>query len=267
MLPEGVASLLVNTGNLISCKEFKRKATQSPTEEVFESVSGSLASWIKTYQPGEASDAENLTCVNSDHALTVDKEDRVNLKLTVKVFLECFSCEALKMAISKAMAQLDVSFIDSVILALPSSSSQYRVSLDEIKPLWVVLEELVQNGKVLTIGISDLDTGQLTELHQWAQMKPSVNQVNLESCCVMPPEMTAFAKENDIQLLTHSDPKVLLPQDLFEKSLEPVVLSPSGWKASWIVRYSVVMMRRGIMQNKGYLLCAVKEAVICNGPS
>lgn len=39
------------------------------------------------------------------------------------------------------------------------------------------------------------------------QVKPSSNQVNLASCCVMPPDLTAFAKEFDIQLLTHSDPK------------------------------------------------------------
>lgn len=39
------------------------------------------------------------------------------------------------------------------------------------------------------------------------QVKPSSNQVNLASCCVMPPDLTAFAKEFDIQLLTHNDPK------------------------------------------------------------
>lgn len=41
----------------------------------------------------------------------------------------------------------------------------------------------------------------------WYQVKPSSNQVNLASCCVMPPDLTAFAKEFDIQLLTHNDPK------------------------------------------------------------
>ena len=36
-------------------------------------------------------------------------------------------------------------------------------------------------------------------------MKPSVNQVNLESCCVMPRDLTDFAKATSIQLLTHND--------------------------------------------------------------
>ena len=39
------------------------------------------------------------------------------------------------------------------------------------------------------------------------QVKPNSNQVNLASCCVMPPDLTAFAKQFDIQLLTHNDPK------------------------------------------------------------
>lgn len=41
----------------------------------------------------------------------------------------------------------------------------------------------------------------------FVQVKPSSNQVNLASCCVMPPDLTAFAKEFDIQLLTHNDSK------------------------------------------------------------
>jgi hypothetical protein len=39
------------------------------------------------------------------------------------------------------------------------------------------------------------------------QVKPTVNQVNLASCCVMPPELVKYAGESDIQLLTHNDPK------------------------------------------------------------
>lgn len=41
---------------------------------------------------------------------------------------------------------------------------------------------------------------------EFLQVKPSINQVNLTTCCVIPPELTEFAKEHDIQLLTHCDP-------------------------------------------------------------
>lgn len=52
------------------------------------------------------------------------------------------------------------------------------------------------------------------------QVKPSSNQVNLASCCVMPPDLTAFAKEFDIQLLTHNDPKGEIPFISFRCQLE-----------------------------------------------
>lgn len=37
-------------------------------------------------------------------------------------------------------------------------------------------------------------------------MKPNIVQINLAMCCVVPPALQTFTKENDIQLLTHSDP-------------------------------------------------------------
>ena len=33
-----------------------------------------------------------------------------------------------------------------------------------------------------------------------------LNQINVASCCVIPKDLNAFAKENDIRLVTTSDP-------------------------------------------------------------
>ncbi len=38
------------------------------------------------------------------------------------------------------------------------------------------------------------------------KVKPLIAQVNLVSCCVMPPLLVSYAKEHDVQLLTHNDP-------------------------------------------------------------
>ena len=37
------------------------------------------------------------------------------------------------------------------------------------------------------------------------QVKPTTLQVNLSSCCVVPQELSAFAQQNDVQVLTHND--------------------------------------------------------------
>lgn len=80
------------------------------------------------------------------------------------------------------------------------------ISLDIVKSAWLILEDMVRNGKVKVIGLSDVDTQLFIQLHDWAQIKPGIIQINLASCCVVPPELADFCKKEGIQLLTHSDP-------------------------------------------------------------
>lgn len=130
-----------------------------------------------------------------------------------------------------------MSQLDSVIIAPPAPVDGESQTLEHLQPAWEQLEALVRSQKIAAIGTSDLDKDLLEQLYNWAQVclklrgggahrcplstsvhkscatlncsqvKPSSNQVNLASCCVMPPDLTAFAKEFDIQLLTHNDAK------------------------------------------------------------
>lgn len=43
------------------------------------------------------------------------------------------------------------------------------------------------------------------ELYNWSTVKPAIIQINLATCCVVPPTLQAFCKENNIKLFTHSD--------------------------------------------------------------
>lgn len=147
------------------------------------------------------------------------------------------------MSITLACQTLAVSQLDSVIIAPPGPVEGENQTLAHLQPAWEQLEALVRSQQIAAIGTSDLDKDLLEQLYNWAQVseqcdarggcirqsllvcssrlpkvmfhscpvgeqvKPSSNQVNLASCCVMPPDLTAFAKEFDIQLLTHSDAK------------------------------------------------------------
>lgn len=55
------------------------------------------------------------------------------------------------------------------------------------------------------------------------QVKPSIIQINLSSCCVVPPALQEFTKQNDVQLLTHNDPigKFVQEQSLKLQCWEP----------------------------------------------
>lgn len=83
-------------------------------------------------------------------------------------------------------------------------------------------------GKLSSVGLSDVNTNEFIDLFQWAnvklylffnvfyyiyfilfllkQVKPNIVQISLATCCIVPPALQTFTKENDVQLLTHNDP-------------------------------------------------------------
>ena len=132
--------------------------------------------------------------------------DRQSVKIIAKVFTfnnAMNNCSVFNEVVNVVMDHLDVSSIDSLILSIPSHKS----NIEMIKPHWKCAEQLVVNGQASTLGISNLNTEQLIELYEWAQfVKPSTNQINFDTCCLIPPEMSSYAKDHNIQLLTHNDP-------------------------------------------------------------
>lgn len=80
-------------------------------------------------------------------------------------------------------------------------------SLNELKKLWKILENYADEKKIMQLGIADLDTDSLAELYTTCAVKPTIAQINLSACCVVPPSLQEFCNKNDIQLLTHSDPE------------------------------------------------------------
>ena len=66
------------------------------------------------------------------------------------------------------------------------------------------------------------------------------SQVNLKSCCVVPEELSNFAKSNKLTLLTHSDPGELLPGDCLRNMLYPKLAREAGhYAADWVARYNL----------------------------
>lgn len=113
---------------------------------------------------------------------------------------------SLEHAIQFAKEQLSIKQIDS--LALSFTPDEQQTSLETIKPLWSVLEDKTTKDDIFEIGVSDLTTNELKDLYNGAtKIKPHFNQINLDSCCTIPPEMSEFAKQNNIRLLTHNDPR------------------------------------------------------------
>lgn len=78
--------------------------------------------------------------------------------------------------------------------------------LGKLQNIWRILETYTENKKIFQIGLADVEENIFRTVYDWSKVKPSIIQINLATCCVVPPTLQAFCKDNEVQLLTHSDP-------------------------------------------------------------
>lgn len=182
---------------------------------------------------------------NDDLSAKVTEYERNDVKIGAKVFLNHPNPQLLHEAIDSLLQVLQIDHLDNLILAyhpldvsnaklaaaaatangteksnglqngsmassLPKEQSlltwgDSKSSIDELKKLWNVLETYADDKRVCQLGIADLDTESFIELHTSCRIKPTISQINLSACCVVPPSMQEFCSKNEIQLLTHSD--------------------------------------------------------------
>ncbi|XP_014188612.1 glutamate--cysteine ligase regulatory subunit isoform X2 [Simochromis diagramma] len=241
MLLSHAKTFRLHTGNLVNRSRLKKKCPGSPSEELRDCIQASLSEWISTTKLSSKDLTDTLEFSIPEATDAITPEEREELKVSVKLFLHESGQSSIKDAV-----EMD-------------GDSQ---SLAHLQPAWEELEALVRSKQIAAIGTSDLDKDLLEQLYKWAQIKPSSNQVNLASCCVMPPDLTAFAKEFDIQLLTHNDPKELISADTFQEAVRAGAqdLNIGDWRLEWVLRYNVIVKSRGIIKSKGYLVSAKKTS-------
>ncbi|XP_060889472.1 glutamate--cysteine ligase regulatory subunit [Labrus mixtus] len=265
MLLSQAKTLRLHTGNLVSRSRLKKKCPGSPSEELQDCIQATLTDWFSTIKPTSKDFTDTLECSIPQPTDAITPEEREELKVSVKLFL-CEPVESsIRDAVEMACQTLAVSQLDSVIIAPPGPLEGDSLMLAHLQPAWEELESLVRSQKIAAIGTSDLDKDLMEQLYNWAQVKPSSNQVNLASCCVMPPDLTAFAKEFDIQLLTHNDPKELMSAATFQEAVKGGLQDLqdqdlNDWRLEWVLRYSIIVKSRGIIKAKGYLVSARKAS-------
>ncbi|KAM4641376.1 glutamate--cysteine ligase regulatory subunit [Discoglossus pictus] len=255
-------TLTLQTGNLLNWGRLKKKCPVTPSEELQDCIRTTLNEWSLKMSPELVQESQStLECSVSQAIETINHEEREEMRVSAKLFIMGPGLSSIRHAVDMACSTLGVAQLDSVIIAPPPLEEGVSLSLENLQPYWRELESLVQDKKVIAIGTSDLDKPVLEQLYLWAQVKPNSNQVNLASCCIMPPDLTAFAKEFDIQLLTHSDPKELLSEKSFQEALNESIKECRGneWSLEWILRYSVIVKTRGIIKSKGYILQAKRN--------
>ncbi|KAG5867025.1 hypothetical protein JTB14_037112 [Gonioctena quinquepunctata] len=250
---ENLKEFIINTGNILSINDITKKPNQNPSEELVDAVNCT----IKEFQTSGDSQAQSdhmLVVNRQNDNLKINEHERSDLKIGFKLFLNNENQESFTEAIQKAFLILNVNSIDDVIISFKHKQLEDKKDdLQQIQSVWKILERFVNDEKIKQIGIADIEENTFRSLHDWAQVKPSIIQINLATCCVVPPTLQTFCKDNDIKLLTHSDPTDILPKPSIESIFgKPLILK-------WALRFLIHVKCRGVLTTKGYLLNFTKN--------
>ena len=206
-------------------------------------------------------------------------EERSQYDITVKLFFLPSAniserCVHTQEAIDLVLNELHVPSIDLLIVSFPGVSfdaddddddedegtendqEQERIHLNEMIKTWKTLEHLHSQSVVAQIGL--------------AQIRPSVDQINVRDCCVVPKSLILYAKQEKIELLTHNDCTNILPKGTIRELLGcgphgihlllDTENNPEGLcgevEPQWVVKYTAVVRDRGVIENKGYFAMA-----------
>ncbi|GJQ78634.1 putative glutamate--cysteine ligase regulatory [Trypoxylus dichotomus] len=220
-------TVIINTGNILALNDLTKNPGQNPTEELKEAI--------------------NITLKDFKNSERTDSEPDQSLIIALKIFVNSDNEEYLKEALNKAFSVLNVNSVQNVIISYNHKIPQ-NDHVGKLQNIWKVLETYTKNKKIAQIGLADLEENMFRTIYNWSNVKPSIIQINLATCCVVPPTLQDFCKENEVQLLTHSDPTEILPDEAIEQIFdEKLVLN-------WVLRFLVHIKCRGVLTTKGYLI-------------
>ena len=224
-------------------------------------------------------------------------EDRPQYDITVKLFYlpDVSTSERsthTREAVELVLKELHVPSIDLLIVSFPGVAfdaddegddevpddvasehsgpeSIIAEDIDVMIETWRTLEKLHEEGIISKLGLSEFGTQRLAKFLPKTLIRPSVDQINVRDCCVVPKPLILYAKQEEIELLTHNDCTNILPRGTLRELLGPgdkgaALLTGSGEgqglqgevEPQWVVKYTAVVKNRGVVENKGYFAVA-----------
>lgn len=189
-------------------------------------------------------------------------------------------------AMNLVLKELRLPAIDLLIVSFPGMSfdgdceweadktNARQGNDDEECGTWTVVEDLHKQGLVKNLGIAEFGSEKLSRFLSKVSTRPTVDQINIKNCCNVPPPLAKLAKEQNIELLVHSDCTDILPKgtlrELLGQGIQGAGLladvdgandgNAPGLQGDlvpqWVVKYTAVVRDRGVIENKGYFAAA-----------
>lgn len=243
-----------------------------------------------SYEKWTAREGSSLFIPSIDFNESGLAEVRSEYDITVKLFFlpgtsAAERCQHTQEAVDLVLRELHLPSIDLLIVSYPGvsfdaddddeedidwSQGDECHDIEAMTQTWRALEALHEKGLALQIGLAEFGTERLKKLLPRTKVKPSVNQINVRDCCVVPKSLILYAKQEKIQLLTHNDCTNILPSGTIRELLGTddsgagVLVGSDGRsnglkgniKPQWVAKYTAVVRERGVIENKGYFAMA-----------
>lgn len=123
---------------------------------------------------------------------------REELFITSKVWNTDRGYEKTKRAFAETMERLSLEYLDLYLIHWPANKKQFGEAAGQINAeTWKALEELREEGKVRTIGLSNFLPHHIEELMETAKVKPMVDQIEFHPGWAQL-EVSEYCRKNDI---------------------------------------------------------------------
>ena len=122
---------------------------------------------------------------------------RAEITVTTKLWRNNLGYKQAKTAFQESLDNLGLGYIDLYLIHWPANARNYKNWQQVNADSWRALEELQNDGKVSSIGVSNFWQNHLEELFQTAKIIPAVNQIEFHPG-YWQPQVTAFCQENTI---------------------------------------------------------------------
>ncbi|VDN04911.1 unnamed protein product [Thelazia callipaeda] len=254
-------TVLINTGNIQRHSELFRRMFKNSAEELVAAVEFELEG---PNGPDLALGEDGTVQLTRDsqkcHLNTIERND---MKTTLKVFMSSLDIQQVEESVNAALQAINIKSLSQLIIAFPPEDKFVMTSctpdsvqqwLRKISPFWKSLGNLVKSQKVNSLGVADLDYEQLKALYESTdEYRPMIDHYNTEHCCTVPPELREYARQKDIQLLTHNDPNLCTIDDKLGIASRKLFGSEK-FSLELTARLTVWLRSRSIIVGKIYML-------------
>ena len=133
---------------------------------------------------------------------------RENVFITTKIPAEVKTYEGAKTVIAASLKNLEMPYIDLMLIHAPKPWEELfggseKTYYEENLAVWKAMEEAIAAGQLRAIGVSNFEVGDLQNIIDHAEIKPTVNQIRVH-IGHNPAENISYCKTNGIVVMAFS---------------------------------------------------------------